>query len=130
MRRGPNSIANNWQHIQVKVVQHKLNYVVNHFSFLCGHVMKSLFFGLWIMTPAAYLILIRSMMAIRRLHDGGYQNLGWLAGGFNRSTDDDFPDVEGSTKLQYATIGGVSYFFLQLLILVQAVGGKGSGSST
>ncbi|KAJ8626380.1 hypothetical protein MRB53_019687 [Persea americana] len=73
---------------------------------------------------------LRSMMAIRRLHDGGYQNLGWLAGGFNRSTDDDFPDVEGSTKLQYATIGGVSYFFLQLLILLQAVGGKGSGSST
>ncbi|KAJ8626369.1 hypothetical protein MRB53_019676 [Persea americana] len=46
------------------------------------------------------------MMAIRRLHDGGYQNLGWLAGGFNRSTDDDFPDAEGSTKLQYATVGG------------------------
>ena len=39
---------------------------------------------------------------------------GWQ-GGFNRSTDDDFPDAEGSTKLQYATVGGVSYFFLQLL---------------
>lgn len=64
------------------------------------------------------------MMAIRRLHEGGYLNLAWLAGGFNRSADANFPNVEGTTKLQYATIGGVSYYFLQLLLLLQAVGGK------
>ncbi|KAF2288529.1 hypothetical protein GH714_008220 [Hevea brasiliensis] len=45
-----------------------------------------------------------------------------LAGGFNRAADGDFPDVEGPEELQYATIGGVSYYFLQLLILLQAVG--------
>ncbi|XP_043707526.1 rhodanese-like domain-containing protein 10 [Telopea speciosissima] len=65
---------------------------------------------------------LRSMMAVTRLYEGGYQNLGWLAGGFNRAGDDDFPAVEGTGKLQYATIGGVSYYFLQLLILLQAVG--------
>lgn len=64
----------------------------------------------------------RSMMAASKLHGGGYRNLGWLAGGFNRANDGDFPDVEGTEKLQYATIGGVSYYFLQLLILLQAVG--------
>ncbi|XP_010037697.2 rhodanese-like domain-containing protein 10 [Eucalyptus grandis] len=65
---------------------------------------------------------LRSMMAASKLYDHGYRNLGWLAGGFNRSKDSDFPDVEGAEKLQYATIGGASYFFLQLLILLQAVG--------
>ena len=63
-------------------------------------------------------------MAASKLHEGGYSNLGWLAGGFNRSKDDDFPGVEGTEKLQYATIGGVSYYFLQLLLLLQAVGKK------
>lgn len=62
------------------------------------------------------------MMAVSKLHEGGYRNLGWLAGGFNLSKDGDFRDVEGDRKLQYATIGGVSYIFLQLLILLQAVG--------
>ncbi|KAK4396119.1 Rhodanese-like domain-containing protein 10 [Sesamum angolense] len=52
----------------------------------------------------------------------GIQELGWLAGGFNRAADDDFPRVEGSEKLQYATIGGASYYFLKLLIILQAVG--------
>jgi hypothetical protein len=61
-------------------------------------------------------------MAASKLYAGGFKNLGWLAGGFNRSAVSDFPAVEGSEKLQYATIGGVSYFFLQLLILLQAVG--------
>ncbi|KAL2500502.1 Rhodanese-like domain-containing protein 10 [Forsythia ovata] len=65
---------------------------------------------------------LRSMMAVAKLHKGGYKNLGWLAGGFNRATDSDFPRVEGTEKLQYATIGGASYYFLQLLILLQAVG--------
>lgn len=66
----------------------------------------------------------RSMMAVTKLYGGGYKNLGWLAGGFNRSTGGDFPRVEGSEKLQYATIGGVSYIFLKLLLLLQAGPGK------
>lgn len=64
----------------------------------------------------------RSLMAISKLHGAGYKNLGWLAGGFNRSVDGDFADIEGPEKLQYATVGGVSYYFLQILILLQAVG--------
>ncbi|KAK9290524.1 hypothetical protein L1049_008694 [Liquidambar formosana] len=68
---------------------------------------------------------LRSMMAASKLHEGGYRNLGWLAGGFNRAGDSDFPAVEGPEKLQYATIGGASYYFLQLLILLQAVGKDG-----
>ncbi|KAD3338026.1 hypothetical protein E3N88_33547 [Mikania micrantha] len=65
---------------------------------------------------------LRSMMATSKLHKNGYINLGWLAGGFNRAIDGDFPEVEGPEKLQYATIGGVSYYFLKLLLLLQAVG--------
>ncbi|KAF7845363.1 rhodanese-like domain-containing protein 10 [Senna tora] len=64
---------------------------------------------------------LRSMIAVSKLYDGNYRNLGWLVGGFNRSKDEDFPEVEGKEKLQYATVGGVSYYFLQLLILLQAV---------
>jgi len=33
-------------------------------------------------------------MAATRLFGGGYKNLGWLAGGFNRAGDDDFSGVE------------------------------------
>ncbi|XP_058214536.1 rhodanese-like domain-containing protein 10 isoform X1 [Rhododendron vialii] len=69
---------------------------------------------------------LRSMMAALKLHEGGYRNLGWLAGGFTRSKDDDFSGVEGPEKLQYATIGGVSYYFLKLIILLQAVGKRGA----
>lgn len=65
---------------------------------------------------------LRSMMAASKLYEKGYRKLGWLAGGFNRAADGDFPDVEGPEELQYATIGGVSYYFLKLLILLQAVG--------
>ena len=63
-------------------------------------------------------------MAVAKLHNGGYKNLGWLAGGFTRATEGDFPAVEGSEKLEYATIGGASYYFLKLLLLLQAVGKK------
>lgn len=65
---------------------------------------------------------LRSLIAVRILHEGGYKNLGWLAGGFARSGGGDFPDVQGNTKLQYATVGGVSYFFLQLLLFLQVLG--------
>ena len=61
-------------------------------------------------------------MAATKLFGGGYKKLGWLAGGFNRAGDDDFPAVEGTEKLQYATIGGASYYFLQLLIFLEAAG--------
>ena len=61
-------------------------------------------------------------MATSKLYERGYRNLGWLAGGFSRANDGDFPDLEGTEKLQYATIGGVSYYLLQLLILLQVVG--------
>ncbi|KAK9698984.1 hypothetical protein RND81_08G145500 [Saponaria officinalis] len=64
---------------------------------------------------------LRSVMAVSKLYEAGYRNLGWLAGGFNRARDGDFP-VEGAEKLQYATIGGASYYFLKLLILLQAEG--------
>lgn len=57
------------------------------------------------------------------LHDDGYRNLAWLAGGFSKCADGDFADVEGEgeSKLQYATIGGVSYIFLQILLLLGVV---------
>ncbi|EXB59007.1 hypothetical protein L484_008248 [Morus notabilis] len=48
---------------------------------------------------------LRSVMAASKLYEAGYKNLGWLAGGFNRGVDGDFPDVEGTGKLEYATIG-------------------------
>ncbi|KNA17887.1 hypothetical protein SOVF_075800 [Spinacia oleracea] len=64
---------------------------------------------------------LRSIVAVSKLHEAGYKNLGWLVGGFNRTKDGDFP-VEGDEKLQYATIGGVSYYFLKLLTLLQAAG--------
>ncbi|KAL2901245.1 Rhodanese-like domain-containing protein 10 [Bienertia sinuspersici] len=62
---------------------------------------------------------LRSMVAVSKLHEAGYKNLGWLAGGFNRAKDGDFQG-QGDEKLQYATIGGVSYYFLKLLNLLQA----------
>ncbi|KAJ6847188.1 rhodanese-like domain-containing protein 10 [Iris pallida] len=65
---------------------------------------------------------LRSMVAVKVLHKAGYRNLAWLAGGFNRSVEGDFPDVEGTSKLQYATIGGASYLFLQLLLFLRVVG--------
>ncbi|GMH09194.1 hypothetical protein Nepgr_011034 [Nepenthes gracilis] len=64
---------------------------------------------------------LRSMMAASKLHEAGYKNLGWLAGGFSRARDGDF-HVEGTEKLQYATIGGASYYFLKLLLLLQGEG--------
>ncbi|KAL6644879.1 hypothetical protein ACP70R_016487 [Stipagrostis hirtigluma subsp. patula] len=64
---------------------------------------------------------LRSLIAVRMLHDDGYRNLAWLAGGFSKCVDGDFADVEGESKLQYATVGGVSYIFLQILLLLGVV---------
>lgn len=66
-------------------------------------------------------LLFRSRVAVSALHKDGYQNLGWLAGGFSRASEKDFADVEGQSKLQYATVGGVSYIFLRLLILLRVL---------
>lgn len=65
--------------------------------------------------------LTRSLIAVRMLHDDGYRNLAWLAGGFSKCADGDFADVEGESKLQYATIGGASYIFLQILLFLGVV---------
>ncbi|KZV22076.1 rhodanese-like domain-containing protein 10 [Dorcoceras hygrometricum] len=65
---------------------------------------------------------LRSTLAASKLHERGYKKLGWLAGGFNRATNKDFRKVEGTEKLQYATIGGASYIFLKLLTALQSVG--------
>ncbi|PKA62683.1 Rhodanese-like domain-containing protein 10 [Apostasia shenzhenica] len=49
---------------------------------------------------------LRSLAAVKKLREeGGYGDLAWLAGGFNRSGEDDFGDVERGTKLQYAAVG-------------------------
>uniref|UniRef100_A0A0D3FH71 Uncharacterized protein n=1 Tax=Oryza barthii TaxID=65489 RepID=A0A0D3FH71_9ORYZ len=41
--------------------------------------------------------------------------------GLRKCVDGDFADVEGESKLQYATVGGVSYIFLQILLLLRVV---------
>ncbi|KAG0477045.1 hypothetical protein HPP92_013444 [Vanilla planifolia] len=64
---------------------------------------------------------LRSTVAVRKLIGGGYRNLALLAGGFNRAKEEDFTEVEGESKLRYATVGGVSWFFLQLLLVLRAV---------
>lgn len=67
---------------------------------------------------------LRSLMALKNLHRGGYKNLGWLVGGFNKCKDSDFECVEGTTRLQYATIGGASYLLLQVLLFLGVVGNE------
>ncbi|KAJ4893178.1 Rhodanese-like domain-containing protein 10 [Raphanus sativus] len=65
---------------------------------------------------------LRSLMAISKLHREGYKSLGWLTGGFNRANEGDFLEVEGPEELKFATIGGASYYFLKLLVLLQSFG--------
>ncbi|XP_010553114.1 PREDICTED: rhodanese-like domain-containing protein 10 [Tarenaya hassleriana] len=62
---------------------------------------------------------LRSLMAIAKLHEEGYKSMGWLAGGYNRAERDDFQETEGREELRFATVGGVSYYFLKLLLLFQ-----------
>ncbi|RZR96159.1 hypothetical protein BHM03_00025140 [Ensete ventricosum] len=45
-----------------------------------------------------------------------------------RSADGDFSEVQGTSELQYATVGGVSYLFLQLLLLLKVIGKENRGS--
>ncbi|ESQ49186.1 hypothetical protein EUTSA_v10021504mg [Eutrema salsugineum] len=65
---------------------------------------------------------LRSLMAISKMYGEGYKSLGWLAGGFNRATEGDFPEIEGTEELRFATIGGASYYLLKLLVLLQSFG--------
>uniref|UniRef100_M8BUD9 Uncharacterized protein n=1 Tax=Aegilops tauschii TaxID=37682 RepID=M8BUD9_AEGTA len=43
---------------------------------------------------------LRSLIAVRMLHEDGYKNVGWLAGGFSKSVDGDFAELEGESKLR------------------------------
>ncbi|KAJ7568531.1 hypothetical protein O6H91_01G036600 [Diphasiastrum complanatum] len=74
---------------------------------------------------------LRSMLAIDLLHTDGYTQLAWINGGFNNARDDDFGNVQGQTKLQFATIGGVSEYFLKIILLARgfATALEGLGSS-
>ncbi|KAG7576538.1 Rhodanese-like domain [Arabidopsis thaliana x Arabidopsis arenosa] len=67
---------------------------------------------------------LRSLAAVSKLHGEGYKSLGWLAGGFNRVTEGDFPEIEGTEELRFATIGGVSFYLLKLLVLLPSFGQK------
>ncbi|KAH9567847.1 hypothetical protein CY35_03G047000 [Sphagnum magellanicum] len=61
---------------------------------------------------------LRSMLAIDELLNAGYTNVAWVGGGFNSVRDGDFLNVGGSTKLQWATIGGASEYLLKLTVLL------------
>ncbi len=58
------------------------------------------------------------MLAIDELLNAGYTNVAWVGGGFNSVRDGDFLNVGGSTKLQWATIGGASEYLLKLTVLL------------
>lgn len=73
----------------------------------------------------------RSLLALDELHDDGYTNLAWLSGGFSSSRGNNFPDVQGSTKLQYANIGGAAEILLKFVLFMQSIinGVKGAIAS-
>lgn len=64
---------------------------------------------------------LRSLLALDELHDDGYTNLAWMDGGFSRSRGENFPDVQGSTKLQFANIGGAAEYLLKFLLFTQSM---------
>lgn len=74
---------------------------------------------------------LRSLLALDELHDDGYTNLAWLSGGFSSSRGNNFPDVQGSTKLQYANIGGAAEILLKFVLFMQSIinGVKGANAS-
>lgn len=57
---------------------------------------------------------LRSLVAVDMLHEAGFSQLAWLVGGLNDAREGDFDGVEGSTKLQYATAGGVQGLIIKL----------------
>lgn len=57
---------------------------------------------------------LRSLVAVDKLHEAGFRHLAWLAGGLNDARDGDFASVQGTTKLQYSTAGGVQGLLLKL----------------
>ena len=69
-------------------------------------------------------LILRSLAAVSKLHGEGYKSLWWLTGGFNRVSEGDFPEIEGTEELRFATIGGVSFYLLKLLVLLPSFGQK------
>lgn len=58
------------------------------------------------------------MLAIEELRNAGYTQLAWVAGGFSNVRDGDFVTVERGSKLQWASIGGVSEYLLRFTVLM------------
>lgn len=56
----------------------------------------------------------RSLVAVDTLHKEGYTKLAWLAGGLNSARDEDFEGVQGTTRLQFSTAGGVQGLLIKL----------------
>ncbi|KAH7446961.1 hypothetical protein KP509_01G084300 [Ceratopteris richardii] len=62
---------------------------------------------------------LRSLLAVDELHDEGYLNLAWLEGGFSRCRVNNFPNVQGSSQIQFANIGGAAEILLKCVLFVQ-----------
>ncbi|KAL3685069.1 hypothetical protein R1sor_003091 [Riccia sorocarpa] len=71
---------------------------------------------------------LRSLLAIEELTDGGYEQLAWLRGGFNNVRDDAVQNVEGSTRLRFATLGGASEILLNIALFFQKLTSSGQKS--
>eukprot|EP00850_Spirogloea_muscicola_P024826 SM001592S01745 [mRNA] locus=s1592:59:1139:+ [translate_table: standard] len=63
-----------------------------------------------------------SLLALDELDRAGYRKLAWFAGGMHTARDDDFPNVEGPTKLRFATAGGVQGQVLKVLQAFDSTG--------
>ncbi|MCO5574102.1 hypothetical protein L7F22_027879 [Adiantum nelumboides] len=64
---------------------------------------------------------LRSLLALDELHDEGYTNLAWLEGGFSRCRGNNFPDVQGSSLLQFSNIGGAAEILVKVVLFVQRI---------
>ncbi|KAI5076336.1 hypothetical protein GOP47_0008401 [Adiantum capillus-veneris] len=64
---------------------------------------------------------LRSLLALDELHEEGYTNLAWLEGGFSRCRGNNFPDVQGSSQLQFANIGGAAGILVKFVLFVQSI---------
>ncbi|CAM6112887.1 unnamed protein product [Calypogeia fissa] len=65
---------------------------------------------------------LRSLLALEELNNAGFEQLAWLAGGFITVRDEDFPKVEGSTKLRFAAVGGASKYVLKFATFLSDIG--------
>ncbi|KAK3233644.1 hypothetical protein CYMTET_56071 [Cymbomonas tetramitiformis] len=57
---------------------------------------------------------LRSLLAVEVLHGQGYTELAWLDGGYQSCSEEDLPNQSGECELRFASIGGVSQYFLKL----------------